>query len=298
MLIPLLSFSLLLCGCEANAPETTAPDSTVESTAITTEPQTTLPTETEPSEPVEPSELFKEGYELSFKSKKLLKISAKTIDGVSFKQLQGGCTDGKYAYFALNDTKSEDSHSLIYKVDVETLEVVMTSEPLQLDHSNDMTYNEKTGQIIVVHNAPNRKKLSFLDPETLSVLGSREIELKIFSMQYNASRDCYVVGCSGGQNFAVLDSEFNQIAYYEVETTGYTTQGVDADDKYIYFIQYAENVVVVYDWNGERVSLIKLPVKSGEPECIFHIGGMFYFGYSNSGIVMYNGELISTAVTQ
>ena len=231
--------------------------------------------------------LLTSGAELEYTAKRKFIINPETVDGTYFKQAQGGCTDGKYMYLVLNDTKSEGSMTLIYKVEIGSKKPMMKSEPLQIDHANDMTYNPKTGQLIVVHNAPNKKKISFVDPETLTVTGTGEVPNKIFSMQYNESRDRYVVGLSGGQNFAILDSDFKTVKKFEVESTGYTTQGVDADDDFIYFVQYNENVVVIYTWDGERVAVVPLKITGCEPENIFHANGTFYVGCAAGGHALY-----------
>lgn len=299
----LLSAAVSLCSCGAGQPvqtaaltekaETEARIEITETEAPTEEP-TEEPTEAPTEEPTEAvteisgfERLIASGAELEYTAKRKFFMNAQTVNGTNYRQAQGGCTDGRYMYFVMNDTKSENSMTLIYKFAIGAKKPEQVSEPLQLDHANDMTYNPKTGQLIVVHNAPNKKKISFVDPETLTVTGTGEVPNKIFSMQYNESRDRYVVGLAGGQNFAILDSEFKTVRKFEVETTGYTTQGVDADDGYIYFVQYNENVVVIYDWEGQRVAVIPVKLTGCEPECIFHADGKFYIGAAAGGLACY-----------
>ena len=301
--ILLLCVIVSLCSCAqkpaeqtAGAAETDAPSATV--TQPATEPLTEAPTDVPTEEPTEePTEavteqselqkLLTSGAELEYTVKRKFFMSAETKDGVNYSQAQGGCTDGEYMYFVMNDTKSENSMTLIYRFAPGAKKPDKVSEPLQLDHANDMTYNPKTGRLIVVHNAPNKKKISFVDPETLTVTGTGEVPNKIFSMQYCESRDQYVVGLAGGQNFAILDADFKTVKKTEVESTGYTTQGVDADGDYIYFIQYNENVVVIYDWDGQRVAVIPVKLTGCEPESIFHIGQTFYVGAAAGGLACY-----------
>ena len=86
------------------------------------------------------------------------------------------------------------------------------------------------------------------------------------------------------QTVSELDSEFKTVRKTEIETTGYTTQGVDADGDYIYFIQYNENVVVVYDRDGRRVAVIPVSLTGCKPESIFRIGDTFYVGAAAGGL--------------
>ncbi len=196
---------------------------------------------------------------------------------------QGGCIKDGYYYqaFILKDTGSNEEKNtvMIVKIDLETGTIVKTSAALRLNHCNDITYNARLGQFVVCHNNPNRTQVSFLDPDTLKVVGTRDIGHKIYSIDYNARRNCYVVGFSGGQTFGVLDSEFTLIdgPFTPTDRTkGYTTQGVTSDDRYIYFVLYKENVITVYDWDGEFVTLIELAGIENEPESIAIVRNEIY----------------------
>lgn len=219
----------------------------------------------------------------------------KNVD--NYKIMQGGCTDGKYLYMAMeNQTFASDNHhSYIYKYDLETMKQVARSEALQLDHSNDICYNPDTGMLVVVHNAPRRTKISFVDPETLSVTGTKNLSYEIFSIAYNGTRQQYVIGLSHGQNFMILDKDFNRVKMCTVQSTGYTTQGMECDDDFIYFIQYNKNVIVVYDWSGKRVNIIDVSLNSGEPENICLVNDVFYVGCNNAkwtGGAVYKMQII------
>lgn len=199
-----------------------------------------------------------------------------------YRTVQGGCTDGKYLYQSLENHNLANHESYINKYDLSTNKLVKTSKSIQLDHSNDLTYNSKTNQIVVVHNAPNRTKISFLDADTLEYISTKTISFSIFSLGYNATTDRYVIGISGGQDFAILDSEFNLVKQYQANNTGYTTQGLECNDKFIYFVQYNENVIMIYDWDGNFISQVELNIDaSNEPENISLIGDVFYVGCNN-----------------
>lgn len=196
---------------------------------------------------------------------------------------QGGWTDGVYYYqlFIKKDTASDEENNIVklVKYDLATGEVVKISKDLGLNHANDLTYNPKRNVFVAVHNNPNRKKLSLIDPETFEVVDTVTLGCKIFSLDYNETHDRYVIGVAGGQKFRILDADFQFVSdtVYEPTTlsNGYTTQGVTCDDKYIYFVLYNENCLTIYDWDGNFISYVKLNI-SGEPENLSVVGNDIY----------------------
>lgn len=202
---------------------------------------------------------------------------------------QGGWTDGVYYYqlFIKKDTASDEENNIVklVKYDLATGKVVKTSEDLGLNHANDLTYNPKRNLFVAVHNNPNRKKLSLIDPETFEVVDTVTLDCKIFSLDYNETRDQYVIGVAGGQKFRLLDADFKFVSDTVYEPTslskGYTTQGVTCDDKYIYFVLYNENCLTVYDWGGNFISYVKLNI-SGEPENLSVVGNDIYISSAHS----------------
>lgn len=257
---------------------------------LTEEPETAPGTEAETEPPVDTGSvayLLGSGAELTYKAKIKLTMAPETVNGVQYRQLQGGCTDGEYMYFAMNDTKSEGSRSIIYKFKAGERKPCAKSEPLPTDHSNDMTYDGKNGRLVVCHNAPNKKMLSFVDPQTLTVTGTHELPFKAYCIQYVPEKDRYVVGVAGTMDAAILDSDFNELQRLTGEKTGYTKQGCDADENFIYFIQYNKNCVVIYDWDYERKAIIDVPVSGCEPENMFHIGSDFYIGCAAGNLTVY-----------
>lgn len=226
--------------------------------------------------------------------------------------VQGACTDGKYAYLALMN-----GGATILKYDIKSWEFVEKKKISNVGHANDMTYNPDKGYIVIANNAPYYDILTLLDPDKLEVIKDVQIKEDIYSIAYNPSRKQYVVGISGGYNFAYLDEDFNIIKdedkvrkleeekqtekykkltdkekeakekatnkVYEGVKTGYTRQGCDCDDNYIYFVQSGgNNIIVVYDYSGNHVATVPM-ASTDEIENIFHIGNtyyttMFYYG--------------------
>ncbi|MBE6568610.1 MAG: hypothetical protein E7658_00135 [Ruminococcaceae bacterium] len=204
----------------------------------------------------------------------------------SIKTPQGGYCDKEYYYqiFIQKDFASNEENNIdrIVKTEIATGRVVMTSPPLALNHANDMTYNARIDKFIVCHNNPNRHLISFLDPETLTVTDTLSLPCLIFSIDYNEDRNMYVVGLAGGQSFRFLDKNFrfaDDTVHLPTEITkGYITQGVGCDNRYIYFVLFRQNVITVYDWDGNFVTVFDAHVNGHEPENISIADGTVYVG--------------------
>lgn len=193
--------------------------------------------------------------------------------------VQGACSDGTYAYFVF----MQGGVSNIAKYDSRNWEYVAMEQIVNMGHSNDMTYNIDQRYIVVANNAPYYDVVTLIDPETLTPIKDVKIEEEIYSIAYNPKRKMYVVGLSGGYDFALLDSKFKVVKKFEGVSTGYTRQGCDCDDNYIYFVQSgSKNLLVIYDYSGKHVASVPID-SSDEIENIFHFGNtffvsMFYYG--------------------
>lgn len=201
------------------------------------------------------------------------------------KNPQGGTIHDGYYYQAFirkdNNSNEENNDVYLVKVDMATGKVVKTSDVLRLNHANDITYNTVLDKLLVVHNNPNRTTVSVIDPETLTLVEKKSVPSNIYCMDYDPGRDKYIVGLSGGQSFTTLTGELKvdgklRGAKPTARTNGYTTQGMSTDDNFIYFVLYKQNVITVYDWDYNFVTLIELDVGSLEPENITVVGNDIY----------------------
>lgn len=199
---------------------------------------------------------------------------------------QGGCSDGTYYYqtFMHRDRPSNEANNTCYiaKIDMKNGEVVKWSDQFTtLNHSNDIVYNSKRNLLVLCHNNPNKNRITLIDPETLCQVDSFEIPVNIYSIDYSAARDTYVVGLSGGQNIMFLDKDFkpvDSITHLATEKTKrYITQGICSDEELIYCVlwdgrerksELFQGVVTVYDWSGRYVGIIEYDIGRIEPETI------------------------------
>ncbi len=279
------------------APETTvpAPETTTEAPETTTEaPETTTPEPETTVPPVpavnSPSELITKGknYEL-----KLTLVGTYSVGG-DFKNGQGMCTDGKYAYLVFENKSSKPQTHKIAKVDLATYEVVKVSEALPLDHGNDLTYNPNTGEILVAHNNPSPTLVSRINPETLTIIETFDIGQKIYGITYCPWNDTYCLGISGGYQFSIVNEHYVEVNRWSGKS-GYTKQGLDGDEKYMYFSKYDTNCVEVYEWDGDFVTRMSIAEQSMELEAIFHIGGTIYLNFikpSQGEVLLYSAQIV------
>lgn len=197
--------------------------------------------------------------------------------------VQGACVDGDYAYFAFMN----GSVCNIAKFNAHSWEYIEKKQITNMGHSNDMTYNSDKDYLVVANNAPYYDVVTLIDPDTLEPIKDVKIDEDIYSISYNAKRKCYVVGLSGTYDFALLDDEFKVIKEFDGVKTGYTRQGGDCDDDYIYFVQSGgNNLLVIYDYSGAHITDIPM-TDSDEVENIFHIGNTFYTSMYYRGNTLY-----------
>ena len=220
--------------------------------------------------------------------------------GEPFRYGQGGCYNGKYFYQAFVDY--DDIHGVIVKVDTTTGAVVAHSEPEVIYHGNDITYNSKTNEVLVVHEG----YVVVYDADSLDFKTSIYISIPnvdswgVTAMSYNAHNDTYVLFNGWGWEFYVVDSNFSSLisrgsmtpptkTYSSYEYC--TSQGICSDENYIYSLFYEDldgNIntfdyvtrVQVRDYNFNLVNTftIGLGNSNHEPENISIVDGKFYLG--------------------
>lgn len=209
--------------------------------------------------------------------------------------MQGGCTDGKYMYLILENNKKKDC--IISKVDMKTWEVVAQTKNLPLNHGNGMGYNSKLDTLIVSHNTGAVNDISFVDPHTLKITGKKTLDFGIYGITYNEEKDIYAVGISGSSAFAILDSNFVELGYYEGHNIGLGNQSINTDGKYLYIgnsgvsVNPGVEVVKVYDWNGEYKGIFRWDSVS-EQEAMISCNGVNYVTFfTGNGGRVYKAEL-------
>ena len=240
---------------------------------------------------------------------KAVKSSGKTIDFHAYlpsktrkvyRVLQGSATDGTYMYLFYEAYYG--NKCVILKVRADNFKKFAVSAPLVLDHANDATYDPDDGLLYVVHWDGHPFRVSKVDPDTLRIVGYKDIKpepplpgasehalstLSGFAgIAYSETRKQFVMRCSVKGTFLILDEDLEPIRYCKRDVTlSERPQSLDCDADHIYACydkSGSYNVVAVFDWNGKFEHKVRVPLKY-EIEGIVKVGGKcyanFYYGH-------------------
>ncbi|MBR5232409.1 MAG: hypothetical protein IKW00_09235 [Clostridia bacterium] len=202
------------------------------------------------------------------------------VTGMYYRLAQGSATDGRYAYVA---TLRRNVNGGLMKVDLQDGSIVSMAHGLEFGHANDLVYNTKTNKLYAVHlDQPHPNKLVSIDPDTLEINGEVVLRFPFYAVAYNETRDQYAFGRGGGYNIVLTDGEFNYLKLLPGVNTGLTRQGMDCDDKHIYFLHWDsknhKSQMMVYDWEGHHINTVKINHYI-EVESMFHIGDDYYITF-------------------
>ena len=198
--------------------------------------------------------------------------------------VQGCCLAGNELFIPINKPSAiAQEFTILHVVDVETGELLRTSEPLPLDHCNDLTYIEKENVILAAHShAPdgsNRHRYTKINPQTFEIVEVKDLPYSLFAMAYSSEKDMYASG-RGDNTYDVWDGNLNPVFSREVEDANATRQGICCDDKYIYVSCWRPNKILVYDWEYNFIRTIPISFtdmpESIEPEGLFIKDGIMY----------------------
>lgn len=204
-----------------------------------------------------------------------------------FTAAQGAATDGTHLYIVMGKSENGREFGRIVKVDLASWTVVKESETLPLDHGNDMAYDSTQNRLVVTNMYDNI--ISILDPETLEITETRQLNFGTYAVAYRESKKRFVFagyGSVGG--IVVTDEDFKVLSSSPLASSpGYVGQGMDADASYIYVplspdFGTEDNIIQVYDWSGVHYGNISIP-STWEIETLFHVGDQFYAQFNHSG---------------
>jgi len=229
----------------------------------------------------------------------------KRASGVSergYRANQGGGCDGTYSYNALCK-KGSKTYAKIIKTRLSDMKVVKVSKDLKLNHANDITYDPVNKRVVVTHNDVKRKRVTFVNPNTLKSMGYKDIKIpttlkgatkaqmaaikgfaSVTYMTGGKYKGNYIGVISGNHNFLVLDKYFKPIEYITVNKkingSQVYYQGADNMGDKLYIAVYPKkksrrDFIVAYDMDGNFLGKVNL-IKGYETENIFHVGNTQY----------------------
>lgn len=220
-----------------------------------------------------------------------------------FRVMQGGCVSGKYAWFALvewgKSFSDSDRRTIILKYDRESMTEVQRSEPLTLNHANDITYLPETNELYVINGF--RNCISVIDAVDLTLKDIKQIKYSNgYALDYCVEKETFVMAVDKC-DARYFDKELNKMTKYVfTEYTTLTTQGICSTENYIYHVLFSyqnkeeqDNMIWIADWGGKIVAKLPLDVGGFEPENISLVENTFYIGCnSGTGGAVYTAELI------
>lgn len=223
-------------------------------------------------------EMIKGNYAITSTDERV--ITCKGVD--QYKIGQGAASDGTYAYFALRN--SNDTGSVICKYRLDDGTFVAKSDVLDLGHANDMTFDTAKNQLVVAHGQSEGKILTIVDPDTLAFIKDVNITHGSGAITYSVGRGSYAIS-QGGSTLHMMTAELKHVkSYSRITGTGYTAQGMGSDEDYIYFPMSGknDNILQVYDWEGNYATVITVPIDM-ESESMFWVNNTYYIAFNHSG---------------
>ena len=232
----------------------------------------------------------------------------------SFDTVQGACYNKGYVYYLLEDrtVSYEGGRCIIVKMNLKKKKLEKISRPMPLCHGNDMTFDTKRNRIVVSHSTPYPKRISVINPNTLTLKYTKSVEMPSHvkgmtkgqrnaysgfgAIAYNRSHDKYVVLLRGAQfhHLLLLDSSFKPVKMLYLNDDirpKQTVQGMDSYGNYIVVCQsngkssngkwYSHNNLLIYDWHGDFISKMTLGT-AYELETVFHTASRMYVFYYTS----------------
>lgn len=247
----------------------------------------------------DPEEIMTSGKDFAFYSVETL---ATVPTKGNYSVLEGGGTDGKYAYYAMISKSTKPETAYVYKYDIETWELVATSKSLPTAHTNDITYDSKNNRLVVSYcsnkegTTMSASGIVFLNPDDLSFIEYIDAPTISRALDYIPEKNQYVL--AAGYNFYITDENFNTISSFKCGYQQLTTQGLCTDGKYIYDPRWKSGAkyqtVTINTLDGNFIGAVPLYFIDGEPENIFRDGNSFVMGCNKSDsvfrlVLMYEG---------
>ncbi len=204
-----------------------------------------------------------------------------------FRGMQGGGTDGKYAYYAYIDNSTTPEMAIIFKFDMSNWKLVAVSEPMQAGHANGITYDSKNDRLVLsfCSKTDGYMGLIFVNPNTLEMTGYYNPKVGNRGLAYLPKTDQYIL--AGTYGFTLTDSNFVAIRKIEDGFPKLVSQDCDVDEKYIYDIRWESGAkyqtVSINSLEGEFIGAVPAYGFEGEPENIFRDGNTFVVGCNDRG---------------
>ena len=244
----------------------------------------------------DPTELIGQGKNPYFAVTEKVAELYSFVDGARMKNdndsLQGGGTDGKYAYLCIDST---GDYGRIYKYSLPDWELEEVSEMLLFKHGNAVSYIEKDNVLAIAHcTGGDVRGFAYVDPQTLKVVGYGETPIDCWGLEFDNANERFIVEVNWIHY--IFDKDFNYITELPYGDQDGTPQTVLVDGDYIYDIRYnvfwdtghsrstpdpklGQNYITVHDYENVYIEKAPIPNVVGEVEHMIRHGNLYYIGY-------------------
>ncbi len=249
--------------------------------------------ETAETEFPDPVSLLSSGRKCAFYT--LGKITDPPKQG-NYKVMQGGGTDGKYAYYGLIDKSTTPETAIIHKYDIETWELVATSQPMPSAHTNDITYDSKNHRLVISYCSATDGYLGIVtvNPDTLEFIEYIKAPTVSRAVAYLPKTNQYVFATN--YTYYITDDQFNTVRSFKDGFPKLTSQGCDCDGTLIYDPRWDSSAKVqtvsINSLSGTFIDAVPLYYITGEPENIFRDSDNTFVMACNSTVSIYRLALL------
>ena len=206
--------------------------------------------------------------------------------------LQGGGTDGEYAYVG---TDGPEDMGRIFKYSLPEWELVDVSDPILIKHSNAISYISEKNLLTVAHCTDGDVRgFAYVDPLILNVVDYGETPVDCWGLEYDNLKERFIVEVNW--KHYIFDKDFNLINELSYGDSDGTPQTLYVDGEYIYDVRYkvfwdtghsrstpdsewGQNYITVHDYENVYIEKAPVPNIIGEAEHMFRHGNLYYIGY-------------------
>ena len=208
-----------------------------------------------------------------------LKTEASKLANVPFAEegevLQGGCTDGKYYYYAAQRQEG----CVIYKVDAESGETVQTSSLIKGTLATDMTFNSKSNVIVAVDSTDKRTTVSVINATNLLIVGRYDMGQSISRIAYVEKDDIYAVMTEEQNLILVFSTSFALTDRIALEGENCRGFDADADHFYVYTLNEGAATVKIYSRSGRYIDEVELGGPESGAKSLIALDSSFVLAY-------------------
>ena len=185
-------------------------------------------------------------------------------------------SDGDLLYIIWgSNTSNTTIVQVMQYINETTLVELSRSISLDVKHPNSATL--KDDELYIIDSMDQCVKVVSLTDYAVTAI---ELDIGVSSITYHPHHGFAIMGTFAGNNvIAYYNDDFTEkYDQFVLEYERYTRQDMMSDEYFIYSLRYDPNMVIVFDWYGNTVKYIMLPMME-ECEAITYCHNLYLIGY-------------------